>query len=269
MQRSNDLPKEWSNTIISSHYTLSNVAQAYQMRVMSQSDKTISPRSGTATEKRDAGSVDAFVAAMDRAPKPGSTGRLLFALDATLSRERTWDRAIHIQSSMFSEAASVNGLSMKLVYFRGFDECRASPWKSDGQSLARLMQGISCLGGQTQIGRVLEFARKEVAKAPVPALVYIGDAVEEDADLLSGLAGQLGLLGCKLFLFHEGGDRFAGSVFRSMAKNSGGGYFQFDERSADILSNLLKAVARYASGGRAALESKRTQEERMLLEQLR
>lgn len=254
--------------MISSPFPLSNSTWAYQMMAMSRSDKPLSPRPGTDTKKRDAASVDAFVAAMDRAPKPGSAGRLLFALDATLSRERTWDRAMHIQSSMFAEAASVNGLAMKLVYFRGFDECRASPWQSDGQSLARLMQGISCLGGQTQIGRVLGFARKEVAKAPVPALVYIGDAVEEDADYLSDMAGQLGLLGCKLFLFHEGADRFAGSAFRSMAKNSGGGYFQFDARSADVLASLLKAVARYASGGRAALESKRTQEDRMLLEQM-
>lgn len=239
------------------------------MMAMNESDKPISPRSGTTTQKRDAASVDAFVAAMDSAPKPGSAGRLLFALDATLSRGRTWGRAMHIQSSMFSEAASVNGLAMKLVYFRGFDECRASPWQSDGRSLARLMQGISCLGGQTQIGRVLGFARKEVSKAPVPALIYIGDSVEEDADYLSDMAGQLGLLGCKLFMFHEGSDSFAGSAFRSMAKNSGGGYFQFDERSADVLASLLKAVARYASGGRAALESNRTQEDQMLLEQMR
>jgi hypothetical protein len=128
----------------------------------------------------------------------------LFALDATLSRERTWDRAMHIQSAMFKEADTVNGLAMKLIYFRGFNECRASGWQTDGRALARLMQGIGCLGGQTQIGRVLGFARKEIAKAPVPALVYIGDAVEEDADALSQMAGELGLLGCKLFMFHEG-----------------------------------------------------------------
>jgi hypothetical protein len=221
------------------------------------------------TKTKESGSVDAFVAALGSAPKPGSSGRLLFALDATLSRERTWDRAMHIQSAMFQEANTVNGLAMKLIYFRGFNECRASGWQTDGRSLARLMQGIGCLGGQTQIGRVLSFARKEIAKAPVPALVYIGDAVEEDADSLSQMAGELGLLGCKLFLFHEGADRFAGSVFRSMANNSGGGYFQFDERSAETLARLLQAVARYASGGRAALESTLSREGRLLLEQMR
>ena len=215
------------------------------------------------------GAVDAFVAALGNAPKPGSSGRLLFALDATLSRERTWDRAMHIQSAMFEEANKVNGLAMKLVYFRGYDECRASGWQKDGRSLARLMQGIGCMGGHTQIARVLGFARKEIAKAPVPALVYIGDAVEEDGDALSQQAGELGLLGCKLFMFHEGQDRLAGSVFRSMAGNSGGGYFQFDESSAQTLAALLRAVARYASGGRKALENDRTGEGRLLLEQMR
>jgi hypothetical protein len=235
---------------------------------MTKQTPTVKPDTEPTKTSR-AGSVDAFVAALGSAPKPGSSGRLLFALDATLSRERTWDRAMHIQSAMFKEADTVNGLAMKLIYFRGFNECRASGWQTDGRALARLMQGIGCLGGQTQIGRVLGFARKEIAKAPVPALVYIGDAVEEDADALSQMAGELGLLGCKLFMFHEGADRFAGSVFRSMANNSGGGYFQFDERSAETLARLLQAVARYASGGRAALESAQSREGRLLLEQMR
>ena len=220
-------------------------------------------------QTRDQGSVDAFVEALGRAPRPVGSGRLLFALDATLSRQRTWDRAMHIQSSMFTEASAVNGLAMKLIYFRGFNECRASAWQTDGRALARLMQGIGCLGGRTQIGRVLGYARKEIGKASIPALVYIGDAVEEDADALSQQAGELGLLGCKIFAFHEGADRMAESAMRSMAKNSGGGYFQFNERSADTLARLLNAVARYASGGRLALERAGSDEGRLLLEQMR
>ncbi|MGD1888510.1 MAG: VWA domain-containing protein [Cohaesibacteraceae bacterium] len=218
---------------------------------------------------RKQGSVAAFIDALDRAPKAANAGRLMFARDATLSRERTWDRAMHIQSAMFAEAASVNGLAMKLVYFRGYNECRASKWVQDGPSLMKLMQGITTLGGQTQISRVLGFARKEVAKAPVPAMVYIGDAVEEDPDWIGKQAGELGLLGCRIFAFHEGHDHMAGATFQTMARNSGGGYFQFDERSASQLADLLKAVARYASGGRKALESGSARANRLLLEQLR
>lgn len=248
-------------------YTLPKWRWGTQMMAMNKRTPTVKTEKTPQTS--DGASVDAFVAALGSTPKPGSAGRLMFALDATLSRGHTWDKAMHIQSSMFAEASSVNGLAMKLIYFRGFDECRASGWQTDGRKLAKLMQGIGCLGGQTQIGRVLGFARKEIAKAPVPALVYIGDAVEEDADQLSHQAGQLGLLGCKIFAFHEGRDTHAGSVFRSMASNSGGGYFQFDARSADVLASLLKAVARYASGGRDALESAQSRESRLLLEQMR
>ncbi len=237
--------------------------------MMAMSKTPTVPKSKSDASVQRSGDVDAFVDALKSAPKPGQSGRLLFALDATLSRQRTWDQAMHIQSAMFKEADQVNGLAMKLVYFRGFDECRASSWQTDGKSLARLMQSIECLGGQTQIGRVLSYARNDIAKAPIPALVYIGDAVEENPDTLSQQAGELGLLGCRLFMFHEGRDRLAGAAFRSMATASGGGYFQFDEKSAQTLANLLRAVARYASGGRQALESSQSREGRLLLEQLR
>ena len=230
----------------------------------------VRPSQDTApTSPSPSGSVEAFVAALERAPRAGASGRLMFALDATLSRQRTWDRAMHIQSAMFEEASRINGLAIKLIYFRGFRECRASAWQSEGHALARLMQSIGCLGGQTQIARVLSFARREVAKAPVPALVYIGDCVEEDGDALAAMAGELGLMGCRLFLFHEGRDAYAAKVFRALASHSGGGYFQFDDTSAATLAQLLRAVARYASGGRPALERSGGSEDRLLLEQMR
>jgi hypothetical protein len=191
---------------------------------------------------------------LERPPSP-VIGRLLFALDATLSRERTWDRAMHIQSAMFEEADTVNGLAMKLVYFRGYNECRASGWQKDGRSLARLMQGIGCMGGHTQIARVLGFARKEIAKAPVPALVYIGDAVEEDGDALSQQAGELGLLGCKLFMFHEGPDRLRWQRLSLHGQQLRRRLFSVRRAFGRNTCGLLQAVARYASGGRKALES--------------
>ena len=101
------------------------------------------------------------------------------------------------------------------------------------------------------------------------SLPWATPAGEEVADHLSHQAGDLGLRGTKLFVFQEGRYAYAKSVFQSMARNSGGGFFQFDERSAGVLAQLLKAVARYASGGRAALEAAPSSEGRMLLEQMR
>ena len=103
-------------------------------------------------------SIDAF---LDRAqrmphqrPEPNG-GRLIFALDATASRQATWDLAITLQGSMFETASSLGGLDVQLVYFRGVSECRASRFIADGRGLARAMRSITVAGGRTQLGRVL------------------------------------------------------------------------------------------------------------------
>ena len=49
----------------------------------------------------------------------GTRGRLIFALDATMSRQPTWDSACALQADMFREAASAGGLDIQLVYSAG------------------------------------------------------------------------------------------------------------------------------------------------------
>jgi hypothetical protein len=180
-------------------------------------------------------------------------GRLIFALDATASRQPTWDRAQHLQGEMFTAAAGLGGLDVQLVFYRGFGECKASPWVQDAKALLAKMTAVTCLGGHTQIGRVLSHARRQTESKRVNALVFVGDAVEEDPDHLCHLAGELGLLGVPVFVFHEGGDAAAASVFRQIAKLSRGAYCPFDAASAGALKDLLRAVAVFAAGGRAAL----------------
>src|SRR5215213_7222961 len=100
--------------------------------------------------------IDAFIKrARTLAPPtaPGTRGRLIFALDATMSRQPTWDSACRLQGEMFDEAGKVGGLEVQLVYFRGYGECRASRWVSDTRALRDLMTGIDVRGGQTQIGK--------------------------------------------------------------------------------------------------------------------
>ena len=115
-------------------------------------------------------------------PQPGHSGRLVFALDATMSRQPTWDQACHIQAEMFQEAGRIGGLEIKLVYFRGFGECRASRWFDQSSDLARAMGGIACQGGRTQIRKVLTAALKAAGNEKIAALVYVGDCMEEDVD---------------------------------------------------------------------------------------
>lgn len=201
--------------------------------------------------------VDAFLDAVKQAPPVVAgegRGRLIFSLDATASRQRTWDRAMALQSDMFTRTRGIGSLDVQLVYYRGYDECRASPWLSDAGKVIAMMRKVSCQAGTTQIARVLKHALAECRSTSVQALVFIGDCVEESVDELGNLAGQARLLGLPLFIFQEGHEPRASFAFAQMAKLSGGAHCRFDESSARQLGELLNAVAAYAAGGKAALQ---------------
>ena len=181
-------------------------------------------------------------------------GRLIFAMDATMSREPTWDMALGLQAEMFKAVKDVGGLDVQLVYFRGAGECRASKWVSDPDALARLMSTVHCLGGHTQIGKVLGHAMSETETKKVSAMVYVGDAMEEPIDDLCARAGELGLLGVPVFLFQEGASPAVARAYKEIARLTKGAFCRFDAGSARQLRELLSAVAVYAAGGRKALE---------------
>jgi hypothetical protein len=184
----------------------------------------------------------------------GAKGRLVFALDATMSRQPTWDMACALQADMFREAAALGSLDIRLVYYRGLSECRATGWISDSAELARLMGKITCQGGNTQIGKVLSEARREAVASAVRAVVFVGDAMEENVDALCAKAGELGLLKVPVFMFQEGHDVAAEQAFREIARLTGGAWCRFDPGAAAQLRELLRAAAAYAAGGRAALQ---------------
>jgi hypothetical protein len=217
--------------------------------------------------------VAAFLEAAKQTPAPAATGRgrLIFALDATMSRQPTWDVAQRLQARMFEVAARSGGLDVQLVYYRGLSECRASRFVSDGRGLAELMSRIGVRGGETQIRRVLAHARDEAKRVKVGALVFVGDAMEENPDALAALAGELALQGVKAFMFQEGNDLAAHRVFAEIARLTGGAYSAFDDGASARLEALLRAAAAYAAGGRLALarEAESDSTARLLLSQMR
>ena len=213
--------------------------------------------SGDVASLRSQTAVDTFLHTLAKAPTvkaPGQGGRLIFALDATASREPTWDRACQIQGEMFESTASLGGLEIQMVFYRGFGEFRAAPWLGNSAELVRHMTAVRCRGGQTQIERVLRHAKSESKKKKVDALVFVGDCVEEDIDQLCAMAGELGLLGVPAFVFQEGFEPAAMRAFKEIARLTKGAYCQFDSASAQQLRALLSAVAVYAAGGWRALE---------------
>lgn len=217
---------------------------------MTDADKKLPQKSSRAA-------IDAFLDKVNSMPpawQAGERGRLIFAMDATASREPAWDRACHIQSEMFRETDALGGLQIQLCYYRGFDEFNASQWLLSSDELLKRMTAVSCLGGLTQIEKVLRQAIKQTKQKKVQAIVFVGDCMEEDADQLCQLAGELGMLGVPVFLFHEGADPVAQSSFKQIAHLSRGAYCSFDASSAEQLRDLLNAVAIYAAGGRKALQ---------------
>jgi hypothetical protein len=188
--------------------------------------------------------VSEFLAKLKNTP-PGAAaatrGRLILAIDATASRQPTWDAACKIQGEMFEATAGIGGLDAQLVYFRGFDECCASQWLTSASALHRAMGKVSCAGGLTQIERALDHAIRETAQ-------------EESAEKLCRLAGELGSLNVPLFILQEGQNPNATATFKRMADLSHGAHLPFDLAGVSRLKTLLGAIASFAAGGRQALE---------------
>jgi hypothetical protein len=215
-----------------------------------RSDHTPAPAANSRAE------IDAFLSHVNTlgpAAVPGKRGRLIFALDATMSRQPTWDTACRLQADMFREATAAGGLDIQLVYYRGLAECRASPWIAEAARLGALMTRIDCRGGHTQIGKVLAHARRENDKAKVGTLVFVGDAMEETLDDLCAGAGELGLRSIPAFMFQEGYDPVCEQAFREIARLTRGAYCRFAPGAAHELAELLRAAAAYAAGGMKAL----------------
>lgn len=205
--------------------------------------------------KSSSADVQAFLSKVSALPQRAGTGRgrLIFAMDATASRQPSWDQAMDIQADMFAQAAALGGLDVQLAWYRGQGEFEASSWTSAPDHLLRVMRDVDCRGGLTQIETVLRHAVAETRRTKVNALVFVGDCVEENVDRLCAAAGEMGLLGLPAFLFHEGNDPAAEQAFRQIARLSGGACCAFDANSPEQLRDLLRAVAVYAAGGRKAL----------------
>ena len=223
----------------------------------SGASQTETPRDDALPSERASGDpVQQFLHQVAQTPAPEAgvgRGRLIFSMDATASREPTWDQACQVQGQMFLETAALGGLDVQLVYYRGFNECKASRWVDNPSDLVRLMTGVFCLAGKTKIRRVLQHAIKETERKRVSALVFVGDAFEENLDDIGEIAGQLGMLGVRAFLFQEGYKPEAERAFRHIAALTKGAHCRFDATSPDQLRELLGAVAAYAAGGRRAL----------------
>jgi hypothetical protein len=228
-------------------------------------------RTAARFRRRRRDDVAAFLERLAATPAPhagGRVGRLIFAMDATASRQPSWDQACHIQSQMFVETAKLGGLEIQLAFYRGFGEFHAAPWHRSADALLAEMRRVACVGGLTQLAKVLRHACNEAKNGKIDALVFVGDAFEEDIDRVCHIAGELGVLGIPVLTFRSAAQAATFAQDRLLTR---GAYCHFDASSPQQLRDLLAAVAVFASGGRKALADysrKASQPVRLLLEQL-
>lgn len=191
--------------------------------------------------------------------KKENTGRLLFAMDATASREHAWDMACQIQAEMFMSTQEIGALEISLCYYRGYDEFHSLDWTSNAVLLRDQMLKVRCLAGHTQIKRTLEHAINTCVKQKIKAVVLVSDSFEESIDQVGQVAGKLGMLNVPVFVFHEGHDTAAKNAFQHIAQLTNGAYCPFDQNSVAQLKELLCAVAAFAVGGLSALQKQSQQ----------
>jgi hypothetical protein len=175
----------------------------------------------------------------------GSSGRIIVGLDLTASRETSLHQARIATAAMFDTIKAFGSLAVKLIYYRGNWECKAGEWHTDPAIVSRYMLGLSCIGGNTQIARMLRSVLAEERR--VSAVIFVGDHCEDRPKDLRKLAGALGERSIPLFMFHEcAGDdarwMAAKPVFESMAELSGGVYVEFEPDSGTILREMLSSA---------------------------
>jgi hypothetical protein len=136
-------------------------------------------------------------------------------------------------------------------------------------SLAKLMTGIRCDAGYTQIARVLSHVSRETSQRKINALVFVGDACEENRDQLIEPASRLASLGVPAFMFQEGTDPVARVRFQEIARTTHRAYLTFNQGATQQLSDILRAVAAFAVGGRQALERQSSAAAKLLLQQVK
>ena len=185
------------------------------------------------------------------------TGRLVFGLDLTGSREPGLKQARIATAAMFDAIRIFGSIEVKLVYYRGTNECRESSWHADADVLRRSMLKLSCERGNTQIAKLLRLVLGRSEK--LSAVVFVGDHCEENPEELLALAERLRDKAIPLFVFHECDDHDQWSLrakplFRRMAETSGGVYVEFRPDSGDALKELLPNIAAFSVAGAEGVE---------------
>jgi hypothetical protein len=202
----------------------------------------------------------ALRAALTHAEPPPDTHaparpRLVFAVDATASREPAWAAARQVTDALVK--ALPGELDVALAVHGGSRVHTFTPFTNDPSTLRDHAAGVTCQAGLTRLLPILSAG----LKAPsVRVVVYIGDVFEESLAHGRLLADTMGRQSIRLIVLHDTvdpGARRDAEVFWDLARRTGGCVLPFDANAPGRLRDLLSAVAVYAVGGEKLLRERR------------
>ena len=181
--------------------------------------------------------------------------RLVFAVDATASREPAWAAARQVTDALVK--ALPGELDVALAVHGGSRVHTFTAFTNHASTLRDRAAGVVCEAGLTRLLPILSASLKQPA---VRVVIYIGDVFEESMSQGRRLADAMGVQGTKLIVLHDTADPAArrdAEVFWDLAKRTGGCVLPFDASAPRRLRDLLSAVAVYAVGGEKLLRERR------------
>src|ERR1700733_3610098 len=202
----------------------------------------------------------AALPALSHAEPPGETGapgrpRLIFAVDATASREPAWTAARKVTDALVK--ALPGELDVALAGHGGSRVHTFTAFTNSAATLRDRAAGVACEAGMT---RLLPILSTSLRQPGVRVVVYIGDVFEESLNHGRRLADAMGTQGTKLIVLHDTADpgaRRDAEVFWDLTKRTGGCVLPFNAAASSRLRDLLSAVAVYAVGGEKLLRERR------------
>jgi hypothetical protein len=186
---------------------------------------------------------------------PPTRPRLVFAVDATASREPAWAAARQVTDALVK--ALPGELDVALAVHGGTRVHTFTAFTSDAATLRDRAAGVVCQAGMTRMLPILSASLKQQS---VRVVIYIGDVFEESLPHGRNLADSMGARGTKLIVLHDTAEpsgRRDAEVFWDLAKRTGGCVLPFDANASGRLRDLLSAVAVYAVGGEKLLRERR------------
>lgn len=209
-------------------------------------------RGGKAAVKAPPSGQLGRAALLAAATTPRRRPRMVFAFDATASREAAWDVARRTTDSIFR--ALPGQLDVALAVHGGDTMHTFTGFLPDPAALRDKAASIRCEAGRTRLVDIMERTRDS---ADVRVCLYIGDLFEEEEETAYAAADALRLRACRVIILQDGTDERSARVFREIARRTGGALIPFDADAIERIRELLEAVSVLAVGGVRLLEQEK------------